>query len=183
MDKVLVVVFDSERKAYEGLRALQELSEEGSINLYSNGVIARDASGKVVPLQQGDVGLLYDLAQDGVGEDFVSEVEQSLRPGKVAVVAEIGEEWTLPVDTRMEALGGVVHRRAYGEIVDAQIERDVATLNAEIDEMEADLNRASGEARAKLQKQVDAAKAKRQAMRDDIHARTEELKREARSTA
>jgi hypothetical protein len=49
---------------------------------------------------------LYDLAHLGVGEDFLYEVEKSLLPGKAAVVAEVWEEWTLPVDTRMEALGG-----------------------------------------------------------------------------
>ena len=46
MDKILVVIFDSESKAYEGSKALQELQHEGSINLYSKAVIARDASGK-----------------------------------------------------------------------------------------------------------------------------------------
>ncbi len=56
MDKMLVVVFDSELKAYDGSRALQELQNEGSINLYSKAVIARDASGKVAVKQQGDMG-------------------------------------------------------------------------------------------------------------------------------
>ncbi len=35
MDKILVVTFDSETKAYEGSKALQDLQNEGSINLYS----------------------------------------------------------------------------------------------------------------------------------------------------
>jgi uncharacterized membrane protein len=52
MDKMLVVVFDSEIKAYEGSRALQELQNEGSINLYAKAVIARDASGKVTVKQR-----------------------------------------------------------------------------------------------------------------------------------
>ncbi len=56
MDKILVVVFDSEPKAYEGSKALQELQNEGSINLYAKAVIARDASGKVTVKQQGDMG-------------------------------------------------------------------------------------------------------------------------------
>ena len=56
MDKMLVVGFDSELKAYEGSRALQELQNEGSINLYAKTVIARDAGGKVTVKQQGDMG-------------------------------------------------------------------------------------------------------------------------------
>src|SRR5512141_3211823 len=56
MDKIVVVVFDSESKAYEGSQALQELQNEGSINLYAKAVIAKDANGKVAVKQQGDMG-------------------------------------------------------------------------------------------------------------------------------
>jgi hypothetical protein len=44
--------------------------------------------------------------------DFLDEVSRRLLPGKVAVVAEIFESWVTLVDTRMEAQGGVVFRRA-----------------------------------------------------------------------
>ena len=39
-----------------------------------------------------------------VGEDFVADVSKSFTAKKVAVIAEVEEEWTTPVDTRMEAL-------------------------------------------------------------------------------
>jgi uncharacterized membrane protein len=212
MDKMLVVVFDSESKAYDGSKALQELQNEGSINLYAKAVIARDAGGKVEVKQAGDMGpvgttvglltgsligliggpvgvaigatvgmsggVLYDLAHLGIGEDFLSEVEQSLLPGKSAVVAEVWEEWTMPIDTRMEALGGVVFRRASVEVVDEQIERDVATLNAELAELEAERDQATGEAKAKLQAKVDAAKSKLQAAQNAIQARIEASQKE-----
>lgn len=212
MDKMIVVVFDSELKAYDGSRALLELQNEGSINLYAKAVIARDASGKVTVKQQGDMGpvgttvglltgsligliggpvgvaigagvgmsggVLYDLVHLGVSEDFLSEVEKSLLPGKAAVVAEVWEEWTLPVDTRMEALGGVVFRRASVDVVDEQIERDVETLHAELAELKAEHDQATGEARAKLQSKVDAAKAKMKAQQDAIQARIESSQNE-----
>lgn len=212
MDKMIVVVFDSELKAYDGSRALQELQNEGSINLYAKAVIARDANGKVAIKQQGDMGpvgtavglltgsligliggpvgvaigasvgvsggVVYDLLHLGVGEDFLAEVEKSLLPGKAAVVAEVWEEWTLPVDTRMEALGGVVFRRTSVEVVDEQIERDVAALNAELAELKAERDQATGEARAKLQAKVDAAKAKLKAQQDAIEARIEASQKE-----
>ena len=212
MDKMLVVVFDSELKAYDGSRALQELQNEGSINLYAKAVIARDASGKVEVKQSDDMGpvgttvglltggligviggpvgiaigasigmsggALYDLAHLGIGEDFLSEVEKSLLPGKAAVVAEIWEEWTTPVDTRMESLGGVVFRRMRGEVVDEQIERDVAADEAELAELKAERDQATGEARAKLQAKVDAAKTRLQATQDAIQARIEASQKE-----
>ena len=47
MNKVMVVVFDGEKQAYEGLRAVNDLHREGSITLYAGAVIAKDTSGKV----------------------------------------------------------------------------------------------------------------------------------------
>ncbi len=213
MDKMLVVVFDSEIKAYEASKALQELQNEGSINLYAKAVIARDAGGKVAVKQEGDAGpvgtavglltgsligliggpvglvigayagtvggMVYDLVNLGVGEDFLSDVEQYLLPGKAAVVAEVWEEWTLPVDNRMEALGGVVFRRTREDFVDDQIERDVAALNADLAELKAERDQASGEAKAKLQKKIDATRGKLQAKQDEIQARIEASQKES----
>jgi uncharacterized membrane protein len=212
MDKMVVVVFDSELKAYDGSKALQELQNEGSINLYAKAVIARDANGKVSVKQQGDMGpvgtavglltgsligllggpvglaigayagtvggMFYDMGHLTVGEDFLSEVESTLLPGKAAVVAEVWEEWTTPIDSRMEALGGVVFRRTSEDVLDAQIERDVTALNADLDALEAERDQASGEARAKLQAKVDAAKAKLQATQNAIQARIEASQKE-----
>lgn len=204
MDEMLVVVFDSENKAYEGSKVLQELQNEGSINLYAKAVIARDADGKVEVKQEGDTGpvgtavglltgsligmiggpvglaigayagtvggLVYDLAKAGISEDFLFEVEKSLLPGKAAVVAEVWEEWTLPVDTRMEALGGVVFRRARGDVIDAHIERDAVALDAELAELKDERDQATGDARAKLQAKVDKTKARLQAKQGQIQA-------------
>ena len=212
MDKMLVVVFDSELKAYEGSRTLQELQNEGSINLYAKAVIARDAGGKVTVKEQGDMGpvgtavglltgsligllggpvglaigayagtvggLFYDLGQLTVGGDFLSEVEQSLLPGKAAVVAEVWEEWTMPVDTSMEALGGVVIRRTRGDVVDAQIERDSVALKTDLAELEAEYDQATGEAKANLQKKIDAVKAKLHATQEAIEAKIEASQKE-----
>jgi uncharacterized membrane protein len=207
MDKMLVVVFDSEAKAYDGSRALQELMQEGSIDLYSQAVIARDASGKVEVKQRGDMGpvgtavglltgsligmfagpvglaigatagtsggLLYDVAHLGVGEDYLTEVSNYLQPGKAAVVAEIAEEWVLPVDTRMEALGGVVFRRTQKEVWDIVVARDTEALNSDLAQLKAERDQATGEARVKLQKKVDAAEAKLLAIQDGIETRIE----------
>jgi uncharacterized membrane protein len=215
MDKILVVVFESESKAYEGSLALQELQNEGSLNLYAKAVIARDANGKVTVKQQGDMGpvgtavglltgsligllggpvglvigasagtyggFLYDLAQLGVGEDYLNEVGKSLLPGKAAVVAEVWEEWMLPVDSRMEALGGVVFRSTRMDIVDEQIERDNAALDADLDELEAEYAQASAEAKKKLQLKIDATKAKMQASQNAMQARLEASQQETKA--
>jgi uncharacterized membrane protein len=212
MDKILVVVFESESKAYEGSKALQELQNEGSINLYAKAVMVMDADGKAYVKQSSDSGpvgtavglltgtligmfggpvglaigagvgtsggLLYDLAHLGVNQDFLDGVGGSLKPGKAAVVAEIWEDWTLPVDTKMESLGGVVFRRTRRDSLDRQIEWDITSLKGEIDELETEHDRASGEAKKKLQAKIDTAKSKLQASLDGAQKRLEASQQE-----
>ena len=60
-------------------------------------------------------GSFGDVYRAGVDEDFLDDVSTALIPGKCAVVADVSEEWVTPVDTRMEALGGVVFRTAKKE--------------------------------------------------------------------
>ena len=215
MDKIVVVVFDSESKAYEGSLALQELQNEGSINLYAKAVIARDANGTLTVKQEGDMGpvgtavglltgsllgllggpvgvvigagagtyggMLYDLAQLGVGEDYLYEVGKSLLPGKAAVVAEVWENWMLPVDTKMESLGGVVFRTTRIDVVDEQIEKDNAALDADLAELEAEFEQANAEAKKKLQLRIDATKAKMQASQNAMQARLEASQQETKA--
>lgn len=123
-------------------------------------------------------GSIYDLVTLGVGDDFLTEVSQNLTPGKVAVVAEIDEEWVTPLDTRMEALGGYVFRRARGEFIDAQIERELAADRAELARLKAEYNQAVGEVKAKLEAKVDAAEKKFEARRTLIRERIDAIERE-----
>src|SRR4029077_9450449 len=136
MDRMLVVVFDNEVKAYEGKKALLQLDGEGSISVYAYAVLAKHGDG-TTSVKQGDdsgpigtllgtsfgslVGLLggpvglaigagagvlagaaVDLNNARIGDDFIDDVSKTLTPTKFALVAEIEEEWTTPVDTRME---------------------------------------------------------------------------------
>jgi uncharacterized membrane protein len=118
-------------------------------------------------------GMVHDLASIGVSQDFLDEVEESLEPGKAAVVAEVWEESTLPVDTSMEDLGGAVLRHTRREVLDDPIEKDIAALKFDLAELEAERDRASRERRARLQKQVDTTRGKLQAAQDDVQARIE----------
>ena len=47
MSKLVVTTFDSEAKAYEGTRALNELHAQGDLTLYGMAVITKDAGGKL----------------------------------------------------------------------------------------------------------------------------------------
>jgi uncharacterized membrane protein len=54
MERMLVVVFDNELKAYDGSRALKELDSEGSISVHAGAVIVKNADGKVTVKQAGE---------------------------------------------------------------------------------------------------------------------------------
>jgi uncharacterized membrane protein len=51
MEKMLVVVFDSESKAYQGTRALAQLDAEGSIAIHAESVIKKNDDGTVTVKQ------------------------------------------------------------------------------------------------------------------------------------
>jgi uncharacterized membrane protein len=188
MDRMLVVVFDSETKAYEGKKALIQLDNEGSISAYAYAVLAKHADG-TASIKQGDgvgplgtllgtslgslIGLLggpagvaigatagfglgsaADIDNARIGDDFLTEVSQRLTPNKVALVAEIEEDWTTPVDTRMEALGGTVFRRALSEARKVSNEEEVAAMKADLAQIKAEHAEAKADRKAKLQGKI-----------------------------
>ncbi len=97
------------------------------------------------------VGAVRDFWAAGVGLDFIEEAGAHLQPGKVALVAELEEEWVVPVNTALESAGGHVMRRARSDLMQTLINHDVLTLKAEVSELESETSRAMGAAREKLQ--------------------------------
>jgi uncharacterized membrane protein len=224
MDRMLVVVFDTEPKAYEGKKALHQLESEGSIVVYAYAVVGRNADGTTTVKQSDDpgplgtligtslgslIGLLggpvgfavgaavglvtggtLDLNNARIGEDFVDDVRQQLQPNKFAVVAEIQEDWTTPVDTRMEAIGGKVFRRALSEVKQAVDDEDIAAMKADLAQMKAEHAKAHADQKAKLQEkinqldskiqaQLEKSKQRRQAAEAQAKAKVEILKAKA----
>lgn len=193
MNKMLVVVFDTEAGAEAGTRALRHLDSEGDITLYALGVIAKDADGRVsvrkatdsfgigagtglavgglIGLLGGPVGVvagaaagtllgtLRDFWVAGVGLGFIEEASSFLKPGKTAVVAEVEEEWVIPVDSAMEAAGGMVIRRARTDVLQDEFDRDIAATETEITQLEAAFRQASGAVQSRLQARIDTMEA------------------------
>ena len=224
MDRMLVVVFDSESNALEGKRALSQLDSDGSIGLWAYAIVTKNADGTSTVRQDDDagplgtvvgtslgslLGLLFgpaglaigataglaggataDLAHAGVGEDFIDDVSSTLSPKKVALVAEIDEDWTFPVDNRMEAIGGLVFRRARSDVRHQVHEENVASMKADMAQFKAEHAQAHADRKAKLQEkinqldskiqaQLEKAKEKRQASEREAQARAQILKSKA----
>jgi uncharacterized membrane protein len=148
------------------------------------------ATGSLIGLLGGPVGLAfgaatgitagstYDMVQLGVDDDFLADVSQLLSRGKTAIVAEVDEGWTTPLDKRMNDLGGMVFRRARGDVMDEQMQQELAADKAELADLKADRDQAVGEAKAKLQAKVDAAQKKLRHWSDALGERGAAIKRE-----
>src|SRR5262245_9053755 len=80
------------------------------------GVAVGAASGFVI-------GAFTEYARTRVARGFVVEVADALPQGTAALVAEINEESTDPVNARMDAFGGLVLRRARSDVAELDHER------------------------------------------------------------
>ena len=217
MDRMLVVVFDSETQAYEGRDALLHLGREGNITVYAYAVVAKNADGSTL-VKQGDdsgplgtlagtslgglIGLLggpagmsigavagflaggtADLDNARIGDDFIDDLIRQLRPNRFAVVAEIREDWTTPVDIRMEAIGGSVFRRALSEVRHTIHEEHVAAMKADLAQMKAEHAQAHADRKAKLQEKINQLDTKIQAQLQKAKERREATEGHAKAKA
>ena len=161
----------------------------------ASGTVTGLAVGSLVGLLGGPVGLaigamtgtvagaVRDFWVAGVGLDFIEEATRHLLPGTVALLAEIEEEWVLPVDAALEAAGGRVFRRTRADMVEAQVEHDVAAFKAEIKGLEAEASHASGAASARLKARLGAARVSLDAALQRAQQRVDTLKQEADAKA
>lgn len=122
--------------------------------------------------------MLFDLDSSGVGAGFLDEVSKALSPGKAAVLAEIEESWTTPVDTRLHKLGGVILRRLRSEVVEDQLVRESAAFEADLKTLQDDLKHADAENRAAIQKNIEQVKMQIKVTQDQAKKRLDQVKAE-----
>ena len=123
-------------------------------------------------------GSIGDLYVAGVNADFLHDVSTALLPGTCALVADVSEEWVTPVDSRLEAAGGVVFRSLKTAVEDDQRARDVAELKEEIAQLKAEHAQARADRKAKLQAKIDGLSAKLQTKLEQAKQRSEQIKAE-----
>jgi uncharacterized membrane protein len=109
------------------------------------------------------VGAAADLNNARVGEDFIDDVSKSLSPNKAAVVAEIEEGSTDGVDTRMEAIGGTVFRRALSEVRHSIHDEHIAAIKADLAQMKAEHAQTQAVRKIKLEEEINQLESRLQA--------------------
>jgi uncharacterized membrane protein len=190
MEKLIVVVFNSQRRAFDGLGILRELDNEGQISVYEAQVVTKTPGdairvihrddmamfpllaggttvGALIGLLGGSIGVLVGatagtvvgsieaVKETGATDDFVHDVSIALTPGKVALVADVVEEWVTPLDRRMEEIGGVVFRQIRTVVKATQNHRDAAAHKRETDQLKARRQLATAERLARIDARID----------------------------
>jgi len=122
--------------------------------------------------------MIGDLYSVGVDQEFASDVATALTPGKCAVIAEVEEEWVTPLDTRMEALGGVVYRTLKSIVQEDQWKREIATAKAQLEQLKIEQAKAQADRKAKLQTQIDSLNKRIEAKLARAQARSQQVTRE-----
>jgi uncharacterized membrane protein len=154
--------------------AVIKKNQDGSTNIKQGddggplGTLLGTAIGSLVGLLAGPVGAVAgatagmvggmtdDLNNSRISLSFLDDVTAKLTSGKVALVAEIDEDWTAPVDTQMESLHGVVFRKALKDVIHQVDDEEVASIKADINQMKAEHVEAQADRKRNLQQKVDA---------------------------
>ena len=143
---------DADHRIRLNAYALIEKRADGNVavreeDAWPRALLIGTAVGSLIGMLRGPIGVLagamagfapggiVDLAAVKLGEDFVDEISRHLAPGSFAVVAEIQEGDTNPVDTCMEAIGGTPFRRSLLQLKQTVHDRRSAAMKAELNQV------------------------------------------------
>ncbi len=124
------------------------------------------------------IGGYADLFKLAVSEDFLSKVYAQLTPSKSAVVAEVDEDWVIPLDTRVEAIGGTVLRQSRADFEGEQIRQGMEADKAELTALQAEYRQAREEHKARLEARIDETRAKLRTVAERAKAKQAQLRQE-----
>ena len=170
----------------DGKLVVKKEADEGPLGLATGALVggllglAGGPLGAAVGLASGSLfGSVRDVLHAGVSEDFMETITRELEPGKFAVVAEVSEDWLMPIDMKMEALGGKVIRANREEFIEERIDKHADAVYSDIEQHKAERAGAKAERmEAKLEKRIDEAQKDLQDTAAKARQRLEEKKRE-----
>ena len=142
------------------------------------GIFGGPAAAAVGATLGGYGGLLADWANAGVDLAFMDDVGKTLSAGKAAVLAEVEESWTSLLDARLRAQGGTVFRRFRDDVVEDQLVRQSAALQASLQNLQDELDKANAEHRREIKKDIESTQQQLKATQDRAKARMDLTKAE-----
>ncbi len=155
-------------KTSDGLSRVTSEDDKRAVPLVGGGT----AVGALIGLLGGPIGAavgatagavaggIRAIEETGVTDEFIQDVSGALTPGKAAVIADIEENWTTALDTRMEEIGGLVFRRARTLAKTTQHDSDAAAHRAEMEQLKAERAQARSDRLAKIDAKIDRLRVK-----------------------
>lgn len=150
-------------------------------------------AGAAIGLVTGSAaGGLGGIVHGEVSDEFLEDIMKEMKPGTFAVFAEVSEQWTAPIDTRIEALGGKVFREYRADVVDAMFEkraearrdrlaeRKAAHAARKAERMETRIEQEIEDVRDKLQRTADKASRRLEATKQELEEKLRILHEQAR---
>lgn len=125
------------------------------------------------------VGGVTDVAMAGAPMRFAQYVARNVEPGHVAIVAEIDEDWTTPLDSRLAELDATAIREWRSNVEDAQYEEDARNARFEIEQLKIEIRDTHAANNEKLKGKVQVARARLTKVHDGAAARLESIKVES----
>jgi uncharacterized membrane protein len=95
-------------------------------------------------------GVMFDADSNEINGVFVHDVSKALRKGKTAVIAEIDETLTVPVDLRLKDTNATVFRRRKYEVAEEHLERESKAIAAEYQNLKEEFREAGEGIKAEI---------------------------------
>jgi uncharacterized membrane protein len=123
-------------------------------------------------------GFAADIDEGSINAAFVEEVSSKLTKGKTALIADIGETWPVPVDTRLGELDGIVFRRLHYEVEDDMLRRETEAMVAEYNEWEEEIKEGIDTDKAKVNKALTNLREKANMTKQRMEQKLDEVDKE-----
>ena len=121
-------------------------------------------------------GMFYDINEADIDIEFVDEVSKKMVPGTVAILADVNEEWTTPIDSKMVESGGVVFRQLRRDVEDNQIEQRINKEQESIEKFKKELQASKDDAKDKINEHINKAKENLVSLSERAKKKEESLK-------
>jgi gas vesicle protein len=139
----------------------------------------------------GVTGAVGGFVHAEVSDEFLEDIAKRMMPNTYAVLAEVSETWTAPIDTRMEALGGQVLREQRGDVIGDILEKRAEERHARLadwkakragrkaDSMETDIEVEAMDVLEKLQRTSDKARRRLDGAKQELDEKLKTLEEQA----
>ncbi|TYB79507.1 DUF1269 domain-containing protein [Bizionia myxarmorum] len=142
----------------EGWRTFTGMALGGLVGAFAGPI------GFIVGLYTGTtVGAVWDINHFNFETDFIKKVSNTMTVGTIAIIAEVGEDSSVFIDTALKPYSSEIIRSEAGVEFDDYIDEQIEELEEEIDDEREKLTKATANEKSKIKLKITELKSKRKA--------------------